>query len=273
VVDALPLLAHARSVLADVEARLQALMGPPDDPEARAKKIFGRDFQLLVGFHFPAEAARAEELQRAIAFGPAMLGSDTHAIDRWLMQASPVRDALGRWRMLRLLAEAAGAAPAAWTVAQMPHQPGASWIAMPPNPGETRLSGKLSLALHAPAGLPDITVNWYGLFLDEWVETIPNAREHAGIAFRHDDTAGEAAQAILVAVPPRIAETWDLESLLAIINETFDLAKVRALDLESLDGLAQLIPMIHLASNAGDDTISTVLATKVDTQILAEGTG
>jgi hypothetical protein len=272
-VDALPLVAQARSVLAEIESRLQDLTNSPDDPATRATKIFGRAFQLLVGFRFPAESRAAAELRQAIAFGPTMVGSDTHAVERWLTQASRVRDVLGRWRMLRLLTEAKGGAPVSWNVAQLPHQPGASWVAMPANPGEIRPSGKLSLALHAPAGLPDPTLNWHGLFLDEWVETIPNAREHAGITFRHEDTAGEAAQAILVAVPPRLAQTWDLESLLAIINETLDLAKVRALDLESLDGLAQLIPMIYLAANAGDDTISTVLTTKLDTQILAERTG
>jgi hypothetical protein len=153
----------------------------------------------------------------------------------------------------------------------LPHSPGASWVGLPPNPNEDRPSGKVSLALHAPLGPLDATVPWFGLFVDEWVETIPNAREHTGIAFRHDDTGAEAAQAILVAVPPIQAETWDFDTLSTIVSETLDLAKVRAVDLEVLDPAAQLVPAIFLAANAGDSTIATVLATKFDPTILQAG--
>jgi hypothetical protein len=202
-----------------------------------------------------------------------MLGGDAHTVDRWLTGATRVRDALGRWRMLRILAEATGAKPTTWNLAQLPHQPGASWVALAPNANEERVSGKLSLVLHSPGTMPDpVTGTWYGLFLDEWVETIPNASEHTGIAFRHEDTAGEAAQTILVAVPPNPAvPSWDFDSLVAIINETLDLAKVRALDLEALDPLAQIIPTIYLATNPGDETISTILNVIADPLILQTG--
>jgi hypothetical protein len=174
--------------------------------------------------------------------------------------------------MLRVLAEASGAELAGWSVAQLPHDPTASWVALPPAPGEARASGKLSLVLHAPAGAPDLTQPTYGLFLDEWVETIPNAKEHTGIAFRHEDTAGEAPQTLLVAVPPTLDAGWSLDALLAIVNETLDNARLRALDLQALDLLAQLIPGIYLAANAGDDTIATMLATKLDFTIQRRAT-
>ena len=72
-------------------------------------------------------------------------------------------------------------------------------------------------------------------------------------------------------MPPKTAETWDLESLTAIVNETLDLAKVRAVDLEQLEPIAQLIPSIYLAANAGDDTIATILQTRLDPTIEATG--
>jgi hypothetical protein len=187
------------------------------------------------------------------------------------MQVSPVREALGCWRMLRILSEAMGTPPSAWTVAQLPHVAGGSWIALPPKPGEDRPSGKLSLVLQADGAAPDLTLSSYGLFLDEWVETIPNASEHAGVAFRYEDTGGEAPQTIIVAVSPTTAPAWDFDSLVAILNETLDLAKIRAVDLETLDPLAQLIPTIFLAANAGDETISTTLGTKLDPTILEMG--
>jgi hypothetical protein len=264
----LPLVDQATSVLADIQARLDAVAAAVD-AQAQAQAIFGRHFQLLTGFHFTA--ATGQELAQAIGYGPTMLGGDPHAIDRWMMGASRVREALGRWRMLRVLAEASGAPPASWSVAQLPHRAGASWVALPPANGEARTSGKLSLVLHAASGALDLTQPSYGLFLDEWVETIPNASEHTGIAFRYEDTAGEAPQTLIVAVPPTLEANWDFDSLMAIVSETLDNAKLRALDLEALDSLAQLIPGIFLAANAGDETISTSLLTKFDVAIAERG--
>jgi hypothetical protein len=267
-VDALPLADQAKSVVADIVSRLGvASRVAGSDPEGLARSVFGRDFQLIEGFTFPSPGGT--ELARAIANGSIVTGGDARVVDRFVAQAMRVREALGRWRLMRILAEAGGAPPATFEIAQLPNDLSASWVALPPKPGEERLSGKLSLALHSPAGAIDTTTTMYGLFMDEWVETIPNEREHTGIAFRHEDTAGEAAQTILIAVPPTTAATWDLDSLEAILNETLDLAKVRAVDLELLDPIAQLAPTIFLAANAGDDTISTVLKAKFDATILA----
>jgi hypothetical protein len=60
----------------------------------------------------------------------------------------------------------------------------------------------------------------------------------------------------LLAVPPKPAQTWDLESVAAILNETADLAQVRAVDLELLGALGQLIPAIYLPTDEANNTIS-----------------
>ena len=265
----LSLLDQANHAAAEIASRLTQASGE-SDPAARARALFGRDFRLLVGFQFPTVSAAGAELQQALAYGPQMLGAAPHPIDRWLTGATRVREALGRFRLARILAEASGATPLEWNVAQLPHDPAASWIALPPNAGEVRSSGKVSLLLHAPGGAADLQQPGFGLLVDDWVETIPNASEHTGISFRYPDTAGEAAQTILVAVSPTTASNWDFDSLAAIVNETLDNAKLRALDLQSLDGLAQLIPGIFLAANAGDETISTQLTTRLDAQLVKE---
>jgi len=264
----LPLIDQAARVLAEMHARVAAFSGAAGDAEKQALAIFGRDFRLVIGFDFAG--ATGSELTQALAYGPTMLGGDAHVLDRWLTGATRVREPLGRWRMLRLLAEANGAPPASWTVAQLPHDPTASWVGLPAKPQEDRKSGKLSLVLHAPSGTVDFTQPSFGLFLDEWVETIPNAKEHTGIAFRHDDTAGEAPQTILVAVCPTGENTWVYDSLLAIVNETIDLMKIRAVDLEAIDPLLQLIPGIFLAANAGDTAIATAINQAFDPHLEAE---
>ena len=98
---------------------------------------------------------------------------------------------------------------------------------------------------------------WCGLFVDDWTEQIPNAIESTGIAFHYDDPGAEAAQAVLLAVPPTEAETWNLPTLADILNETIDLAKMRGVDSELVPGLSLLLPMIFAPENVADETFST----------------
>ena len=72
------------------------------------------------------------------------------------------------------------------------------------------------------------------------------------------DTPGaESPQCLLVAVPPRQAATWHVDDILAILGETLDLARIRAVDLELLGSLGQVLPATYLAANAANETVST----------------
>jgi hypothetical protein len=239
------------------------------DPAARARAVFGRDFMLLTGFAFPSGNRAAAELQQALAYDQVMLSGQAHRVDEWFAQAARVREPLGRCRLLQMLTRASGAQWPAWRLAQIPHVAGASWVGLPPNANENRAAGTASLALLATSTpLPSATSPWYGLFVDEWAETIPDERQHSAVAFRYDDTGTEAPQCILVCVSPTDVPAWDFDSLAAIVDEALDLAKIRTVDLEQLDPLAQILPGIFLAANAGDETISTPLDGVQDAVIL-----
>ena len=71
---------------------------------------------------------------------------------------------------------------------------------------------------------------------------------------------------MLLAIPPGEAQTWDIGTFANILNETADLAKVRAVDLELLPALGQLLPAVYLATDLEDNTISTNLATRLMNQ-------
>jgi hypothetical protein len=160
---------------------------------------------------------------------------------------------MARWRRLGLYAETFGA-PLALEVAQVPFRDGEAWVGAP---GAVRPpSGRVSLVLHRPAA-PAAGGVWAGLLVDEWTELIPSERELTGIAFHHDAPAAEAPQAVLLAVPPTGAATWDLETVLDILHETLDLAKLRIVDAQLVGGLGQLLPAVLLAANRERDTIST----------------
>jgi len=110
-------------------------------------------------------------------------------------------------------------------------------------------------AAHQPSG-ENLLVNSYhaaplafggnqaGLFIDDWTELIPNPRETAALSVHFDRPNSEPPQAMLLAVSPRVGGEWQWDDLMAILNETLDLARVRAVEPQQIDDsdYAQLLP-------------------------------
>jgi hypothetical protein len=139
---------------------------------------------------------------------------------------------------------------------QLPQVAGARWGALPFASDADRVGSRLSLVLDQPAA-PATTVPWYGLVVDEWVELMPNAVESTGLSFRYENPGAEAAQAVLLAVaPPGQKGQWDLDTLIDTLNETADLARMRAVDSSLLGVLGQLLPAIYCTANNSDDTVT-----------------
>ncbi|MDQ2659033.1 MAG: hypothetical protein M3Y03_01290 [Verrucomicrobiota bacterium] len=254
--DAPALIAQAQTVLGEMDRR-----GTEADaitlPVEIARAIFGRGFLFLPQFAPP----NPNELNLALAQGPGLIAADKHAIRKWFQQVARVREPLGALRKLALYSEALGHAPLKFDLAQLPFASGATWAALP-FAGDPPPSGLLSFAL-VRAAAPDANDQWCGLFVDDWTEQIPNAVESTGIAFHYDDPGAEAAQAVLLAVPPTEAERWNLPTLADILNETIDLAKMRGVDAELLPALSQFLPMIFAPENVADETFSTRFARSV----------
>jgi hypothetical protein len=98
------------------------------------------------------------------------------------------------------------------------------------------------------------------LVIDAWVEVVPSAAVTTGVAFNCDSPGARPPQAVLLAVPPEGSERWDLETLEQTVLETFDLARLRALDPLALaaDPLIQrVLPAAYLSTNVAGDTVST----------------
>ena len=218
--------------------------------------LFGQDFLFLPRFQL--SAAAAAELDLAITQGPT---TAPHDFTRWMQQAARVRPALDAWRRLTLYTGALEQPPADFELAQLPFQAGARWAALPFAPKRPP-AGLVSLALQRPVK-PATNQVWAGLFLDDWTEVIPDEVETTAIGFHYDDPGAEAGQAVLLAIPPGEAQTWDIGTFANILNETADLAKVRAVDLELLPALGQLLPAIYLSTDLEDNTITTNFASKV----------
>jgi hypothetical protein len=112
------------------------------------------------------------------------------------------------------------------------------------------------LLLNAPdlGGRGDLVA---GLWVDEWVEVIPETTTPTGLAFHQDAPAAAPPQAILLAAPPDGQARWSLGALEAILLETLELAKLRLVDIDALNDGGALAPAAWFAINTGGDTVST----------------
>jgi len=147
-------------------------------------------------------------------------------------------------------------APMALTVAQAPFVAGDVWAGLPLKSG-TRPADRLSLvAAGAVAGVKA------ALVVDEWFETVPNKAETTGLTFHVDDPTARAPQAILLGVQPDTAAAWTLPTIEGTLLDAIEMARLRAVDPDSLGGVGHFLPALIFPVNLGDaapDTISTDL--------------
>ena len=271
-------LTRARSVLteadgpdhaADAAYRVAAATEAIGIAVGAATPFFPR-FGLRPGAAVPSsietEIANAITQSAAAAFIGATEAARAREIGRFELVAARVRAPLDAWRRLELTAGLLGRAHAPRAVAQLPYDAArAVGGAAVRRRGPPAAAGRLSILLHRVAS-PTTSAPWAGLFLDQWVEMIARPTEQTGIALHYDNPGAEAPQAILLAVPPTSKPRWDLATLLAILNETLDLAKVRTVDGELLGVLGQLLPAIYLADSTEAVTVRTQFAGTLTTE-------
>ena len=204
--------------------------------------VFGREFLFLAQLD-------TSELATPLAASPTLLG-DTNAPRKALQQLARVRPNLTHWRSLWIYAQAFGATSPPLEVVQLP--PASVWAG---NPAAEIASGTLSLILHRPTQAPP--GSWVGIVIDEWTEVVPSTTQSSALSFRYETPVAEPPQAVLLAVPPTAAPTWDHDTLLDTVRETLSLAKIRAVDNTLLDNLRPFLPAICLTGNTANETVST----------------
>jgi hypothetical protein len=187
-------------------------------------------------------------LQAAFAESPAMKAVDPHAVRRWLLQLSHVRPAAGRLDLAVSTTRLLGAENVDVEIAQLPVIAGDRWLGLPFLAGTTPAGARVAIEA-VTAGDPAAAGTVAGLLLDEWLERVPADTTTAGVAFHYDEPGARAPQAMLLAVCPDDREVWDLDLVAAILDETLDLAKVRGVDLVSLQEVGQILPALYFPFN------------------------
>ena len=264
------LLAQAAALTKTSAARMDrvtALRALPvaTDPRARRgqlvdrmKAVFGSAFVVLP--HFSFASAAATELTTALSASVQAMGGDPLAANTWFARSTRVRDTVARFGTCMRNAEVLGTGDRLkLSVAQLPFVNGERWVGLPPDANTELPASKLSLVLQVP-GKIDATKPLAGLWVDEWTEVVPSRTETTSLAFQFNPPDVCAPQNVLIAVTPTPDEDWTVQTLDHVLMETFDLARCRAVDPETLGQLAQHLPALYFAFNAKDDFVSTDFA-------------
>jgi hypothetical protein len=217
-----------------------------DFDSTRLTVIFGASFPVL-----PLLTPAGGDLW---ANSAGLQSNDTLASVRWFQKAARVRPGAGRLDSAVMQAEAlSGHLLLQLKVAQLPAVAGDTWVAL----SGSKSASKLSLIAFSPtavaAGAPVA-----GLLLDEWTEVVPSTQQITGVSFQYTDPGARPPQSILLAVKPDDFPEWTMEVVEGSILEALDLAKLRAVDPDSLGALGHYLPALYFAFNTGASVVETV---------------
>jgi hypothetical protein len=259
---------QAASVLATLQARytkasaVNVATAEVADLQGILQNIFGDDFVVLPQFTPPNLAT----LQSAFSQSAALVATDAQAPLRWFRQLTHVRPGMSRLDMALSSAQALNTAavsfyPPSLLLGQVPPPttPPDRWLALPVDPANLPQQGRVAFAC-VTQGNPATGSAYAGVLVDEWPERIPSTQQSASVAFHFAEPSARAPQALLLGVCPDNRPTWDDQILQAVLAETLELAKIRTVDLASVQGVGQILPALYFALNLQGATVSTQFA-------------
>jgi len=221
---------------------------------AAGQALFGDGFWILSAI---GPNAAADGWDAALATPPP--GAGATAVRTFLTDLASVRDGVRRYVEALLLTEAVGHA-------------GVLRVAQLAGPGKEPPKGWIDGPIDAASSTPDVPVGSYvmdvagnygagqptfALVVDQWVELLPvrqrrgeganapvDARHTTGIAFNAAAPLSRPPQALLLAVAPD-GQRWTTAAVMDVLEDTLDLAKIRAVTLERTNGAARLLPALY----------------------------
>jgi hypothetical protein len=201
--------------------------------------------RLLLGAEYvviPQFAAHAESVPELTAAAATPIESDGLAIESWVQSVAHVRSAMQAWDLVAMYQDWLHDGLLELVPLQLPVAPGAKWIGGV-FAGTVRADDVVSIAMHhAPPGFGSPMA---GLLLDEWTELVPSANETTGMAVHIRRPNAVAPQAVLVAVAPKQTGRWEWSDLMAILRDTMERARLRAVEPDAIKHpYFQLLPPI-----------------------------
>src|SRR5262249_39758837 len=158
------------------------------------RTVYGPELVSLPNFTLDATAAA--ELNSAIAGSLQQQGGDALASHQWFTRSSRVRDLLARLGALLQGAEVlATGTRLGLSVAPLPVDAKERWVGLAPLPNTPLAQSKLSLVMQ-PMKAIDATQPLCGLFIDEWIDVVPNQQETTALTFQFNPPNAFAPQSV-----------------------------------------------------------------------------
>jgi hypothetical protein len=207
-----------------------------------ARLLLGSEYVIVP--LFGAHAERIAELDAATA---TPIEPDPLAIESWLQSLARVRPQMQAWDTIATYHDWLRSSILPATPMQLPVAAGARWIGGIYS-DTVKADDVASIVLLGVA--PDWHAPVSGLLVDEWIELVPGLNETTGLAMHINRPNAVAPQAILVAVAPKRTGHWDWPDLVAILHDTLDRARLRAVEPDHIGyPYFQLLPPIVTAFN------------------------
>jgi hypothetical protein len=219
--------------------------------------LFGDGFWVLCG---STRGVTADAFDTAFASVPK--GATRTAVRRFLTDRGSVRDGARRLLEVALLTEATAGAIAPH-VGQMVGNNGSAprrWVALPLEADEATPTATVVNAVAIAGASPSGSVTVKGLVVDQWSEVLPArelkvdpddpqikaivSRHTSAVAFNADAPGARPPQALLLGVAPD-GERWNTDRVLALLQETVELAQLRLVTLEKTIGTARVLPALY----------------------------
>ena len=249
--------ALASVAAADAARRVQladdALAGTFDlaAAEAASQAIFGDGFWMIPAVDPPGEG----DLFSSSLGPPPAVDPPRAEVRRFLRDIGSVRETVSRLSEALLLSDTL-ARPATLRVAQLCAEAapwaGGAWDQAEPTPREP----VTHIVLAAPNEF-DPAQPIVALTLDQWSDSVPlrakfgeddNAliaeRRTTGLTLNAAAASASAPQAILLGVSPD-GRRWTTDAVVALLRETFALAKMRGVHFEKTFGVAGVLPALY----------------------------
>jgi hypothetical protein len=252
------LVTQGNAVAAEMAKRSKAVATIPNvtaaDALAIAKTIFNGTILVLPRLTPPNAALLHQAFAASSSLIPA---ADADAPSAWIQQLTHVRPAISYLDAALTLAQLLiGSAPRDFAIGQLPFLPSDRWLALGIDPSNPPPSARVSLVA-LPAGNISTAADYAGLLIDEWPERIPAPKQSAAVSFHYEEPKSRAPQALLLAVCPDGRATWGDELLLATLEDTLQLAKIRTVDLDSIIDVGHILPALYVPMNLQQATIAT----------------
>ncbi|GAA4365946.1 hypothetical protein GCM10023185_36700 [Hymenobacter saemangeumensis] len=255
--------ATAQAVLGQLERRVSratALLSEGGNSVQKfveaAQALLGNDFHLSVQSQLTPSVEN--EYRSAVAASGTLITQlpNRHlSVLEWLQGIARVREPMDHLEKVMMLNDLLADASATNQVvrlapAQLTSQgvrAADQWMGMAYTGDYVPANDTLSLVqiLPEPYTVPTGGVQ-QALWLDEWMETIPQKEQTTSLVFHYDQPNTEAPQCVLLAVSPASEkeDPWTWSDLLGSVNEALDLAKKRAVEPDALafTHLGMLLP-------------------------------